>query len=61
MPRQMGWPLFKNERRPMKKRTKDIIAVIWRVGLAIGEALWYESTPKGRKRKPRDPSKRTPG
>ena len=45
----------------MKQKTKNIIKVVCRVGMAIAEALWYESRPKGRKRTPRDSSKRTAG
>jgi hypothetical protein len=56
-----GLAPFQQRKETMKQKTKNILAVICRVGVAVAEALWYESKPKGRKRKPRDASKRTSG
>jgi len=43
----------------MKEKTKNIIAVICRIGMAVAQVLWHESKAKGRKRRPRDSTKRT--
>lgn len=56
-----GLAPFQQRKETMKQKTKNVIKVICRVGMAIAEALWYESKPKGRKRSPRGSAKRTSG